>query len=185
MLCLDEQKGFADFADTHAFQHAAAISHLDELLPFGKLRCDFAGGAPTFENWSTRYPNAEPLVAVTSSSELLAALCCASDKHTKIVVVNGLRVLSNPQAFDDIAACQRVVLFADHDNEERMKEFEARGCRFWVFGEREFFSDNAMAEALEPVALSEGSFMGPKSCPAANPTGALRKRTTERARPRP
>ena len=74
-------------------------------------------------------------------------LCRA--KRTKVVVVNGLRVLSIPQAFDDIAACQRLVLFADHDDEERMKDFEARGCRFWVFGEREFFSDNAMAEALK------------------------------------
>lgn len=148
VLCLDEQIRFAEFTGDHRLQKEdlEAVLNLAELLPFAWLRDGVGGSAPIFENWSTRYPRAEPLVAVTSSCERLAAFCLAAPKRTKVVVVNGLRVLSNPQAFDDIAACQRLVLFADHDDEERMKELEARGCRFWVFGEREFFSHSAAEE---------------------------------------
>ena len=147
VLCLDEQTRFEEFADEHSLQKEGlqAVLSVADLLPFGRLRENATGGTPIFENWSTRYPRAEPLVAVTSSCERMATFCCAAQKHTKVVVVNGLRVLSNPQAFDDIAKFQRLVLFADHDDEERMKDLEARGCRFWVFGEREFFSTSADA----------------------------------------
>lgn len=140
VLCLDEQIRFQEFTGEHCLQKEGleAMFNLAELLPFGWLRGGEDGSAPTFENWSTRYSGAEPLVAITSSCERLATFCGAAQKRAKVVVVNGLRALSNLQAFDDIAACQRLVLFADHDDEERMKALEARGCHFWVFGEPEF-----------------------------------------------
>lgn len=157
VLCLDEQIRFREFAGQHDLQVEGlqAVLNLEELLPFGWLR-DSESDGPRFENWSTRYPRAEPLVAVTSSCERLAEFCSAAPKRTKVVVVNGLRVLSNPQAFDDIAECQRLVLFADHDDEERMKELEARGCRFWVFGEREFFSQGTAGEDLKRTGAFGG-----------------------------
>lgn len=161
VLCLDEQTRFAEFAGDHRLQREdlEAVLSLAELLPFAWLRDGVAGSVPTFENWSTRYPRAEPLVAVTSSSERLAAFCGAVPKQTKVVIVNGLRVISNPQAFDDISASQRTVLFADHDDEERMKELEARGCRFWVFGEREFFSYSKSEESLHQKRGPFGSIV--------------------------
>ncbi len=140
VLCLDEQAGFSEFADEHYLgrEGEEQVTTMNELLPLGKLRNSRTGTGPVFENWSTRYPLAEPLVAVTSSCERLAEYCLSVEPWTKVVVVNGLRSLSNRQAYDEIASCQRIVLFADHDDDERMREIESRGCRFWVVGDVEF-----------------------------------------------
>jgi len=158
VVCLDEQNRFAEFTNGHCLlsEDFEECLSLADLLPFAWLRDGVAGSTPTFENWSTRYPLAEPLVAVTSSGERLAAFCRNATQHTKVVIVNGLRGLSNPQAYDDIAASQRLVLFADHDDEERMKELEARGCRFWVFGEHEFFSHRPTEDEQERGGAFEG-----------------------------
>ena len=122
---------------------------LAELLPFAWLRDSGAGKSAIFENWNTLNPNAEPLVGVTSSSERLADLCSSAPPHTKVIVVNGLRMLSNLQAFDEIASSQRLVLFGDHDDEDAMRDLENRGCRFWIFGEREFFDLSGLRGELE------------------------------------
>ena len=179
VVCLDEQIRFREFADQHKLHTEGLLAtlNLDELLPFGWLRDNNKGVGPTFENWSARNPRAEPLVAVTSSCERLAAFCCAAPPRTKVVVLNGLRVLSNPQAFDDIAACQRLVLFADHDDEDRMRDLEARGCRFWIFGEREFLSQTVVARRIGKQArcLRKHRASSAHSCPAANQARTVRK----------
>jgi hypothetical protein len=161
VLCLDEQIRFREFAEQYELltEGLKTEPNLEELLPFGWLRDRVEGGAPVFENWSTRYPHAEPLVALTSSSERLAAFCCAAPKRTKVVVSNGLRALSNLQAFDDIAASQRLVLFSDYDHEDLMRQLEARGCRFWVFGENEFFSGDVAAQNSENRRGSFGTIL--------------------------
>lgn len=148
VLCLDEQNRFAEFAVSHRFKTKGSdeAANLVELLPFAWIREGNPGCNPVFENWTARFPHTEPLVGVTSSCERVAEACRLSPRRSKVVVVNGLQVLSNPQAFDEIAASQRLVLFADYSEEDRMRDLDARGCRFWVFSERELFDAGDVEE---------------------------------------
>ena len=82
VVCPDEQIRFREFADQHELRTTGfrANLNLDELLPFGSLRDNNKGGGPTFENWSAPNACVEPLVAVTSSCERLAAFCKAAPR---------------------------------------------------------------------------------------------------------
>ena len=76
------------------------------------------------EKWDDRNPSGEPLIATTSSAELLARLCMDAPARSKLVVVNGLSRLKDLQSFDDIQQTQRIVLFADDDDDELVARWD-------------------------------------------------------------
>ena len=97
------------------------------------MNCQRPGGAHDgwFVKWDQRNPSGEPLVAVTSSAETLAAYCIDVPMRSKLVVVNGLARVRDLQAYDAMQQTQRLVLFADEDDEDLIRTLGDRGCRFW------------------------------------------------------
>jgi hypothetical protein len=55
---------------------------------------------------------------------VLAGFCIDAPIRSKLVVVNGISSVKDLQSFDDIHQIQRVVLFADHDDDELIEALE-------------------------------------------------------------
>ncbi len=145
---LDSQSGFAIFAETVSFQRAALmpeIPSLKDLLPFGELSQPFSSKQSWLKKWDERNPAGEPLVAITSSAELLANYCIDAAAKSKLVVVNGLSRLKHRQTYDDMAESQRLILFASQDEVEMIETLGQAPipCRFWWLSAAEI---NAGAE---------------------------------------
>lgn len=150
VVLLDSQTGFATFAESVSFQRAALmpeITSLKDLLPFGELSQPFASGQSWFKKWDERNPAGEPIVAITSSAELLANYCIDAPSKSKLVVVNGLSRLKHRQAYDDMADCQKLILFASQDEVEMIETLGQAPvpCRFWWLSAAEI---NAGAESV-------------------------------------
>jgi hypothetical protein len=80
----------------------------------------------------------EPLVAVTHSVERLADACDYAEPCSKSVFVDGAAALvRNFQAFDRIAARQRLILITDHEDDEYITDLASRGCCVWHLTEAE------------------------------------------------
>lgn len=134
IVTLDSHGGFTDFAESVVLQPNPPCTDmplLKDLLPFGDLTQPTTSQPSWLKKWDERNSTGEPLIAVTHSAELLANYCIDAQARSKVVVVNGLSRLRNLQAYDDVAQMQRLVLFADHDDEEMIEVLGKRGCRFW------------------------------------------------------
>lgn len=145
-LLLDSQSGFAAFLEELHLQPSVPVRNLPpvgELLPFGSVQQGDSQRPPYLNKWDGSH-SGEPILAVTSSAEILANYCIDAPAAAKLVIVNGLARIRNLQAYDDIMQTQRLVLFADHDEEEMIQSLGDRGCRFWFFDEKELLaSDNS------------------------------------------
>ena len=156
---LDSLSGLTGFVESAAFQVAPPMSHtpaLKLLLPFGEISEPTTANAAWFKKWDDRNPTGEPLIAATRSAEVLANYCIDARAFTKLVVVNGLSRLRGLQAYDDIAQTQRLVLLADHADEEMIEVLGKRGCVFWCFGGTEHKllgnpNDDVTYSILNPV----------------------------------
>ncbi len=74
----------------------------------------------------------EPLIAVSRVLQDLAEAANSAPEASKIVLVDGARgVLSDLQAFDDIADRHRVVILASRDEMEEVRTLQGRGCPVW------------------------------------------------------
>ena len=134
-LLLDSRSGLAAFLHDLRLQPAAPVRNLPpvgELLPFGSVQQGDSQSAPYLEKWNGSL-SGEPALAVTNSAETLANYCIGAPAMSKLAIVNGLSRIRNLQAYDDITQTQRLVLFADHDEEEMIQSLGDRGCRFWFF----------------------------------------------------
>jgi hypothetical protein len=153
---LDSSTGFQRFVEETAVHRSesgvnAEVS-LKTLLPFGDVTPPVSPGGSWLTKWDDRNPSGEPLIATTSSAELLARLCIDAPARSKLVVVNGLSRLRDLQSFDDIQQTQRIVLFADDDDEELVGALGSRGCRFWELTSAE------IAAGTDPRATFDGMF---------------------------
>ena len=160
---LDSQSGFAIFAETASFQRAALmpeIPSLKDLLPFGELSQPFSSKQSWLKKWDERNPAGEPLVAITSSEELLANYCIDAVAKSKLVVVNGLSRLKHRQTYDDMAESQRLILFASQDEVEMIETLGQAPipCRFWwlsaaeINAGAEFVSANGSSGIVNKIA---------------------------------
>ncbi|HEX3799665.1 MAG TPA: DrmE family protein [Verrucomicrobiae bacterium] len=152
VVLLDSQSGFADFADTVAFQRASLMPDmpsLKALLPFGELSPPFSSKQAWLKKWDDRNPAGEPLVAITHSAELLANYCIDAPAKSKLVVINGLSRLKHRQSYDDAAESQRLVLFASQDEEEMINTLGQAPipCKFWWLSAAEINAGGGLAGA--------------------------------------
>jgi hypothetical protein len=139
-VLLDTKRGFEEFAETAILQRGeqdAGMPPLKALLPFGELQPPLSEGQPWLTRWDSVSMAGEPLVAIAHSSERLAEYCREASEKSVVVIANGLAIGKNLQDFDAIAAKQRMILFADHDDEEMIAALSARNCRFWWADENE------------------------------------------------
>ena len=154
LLLLDSAAGFRRFVEVTAFRPpgiSEAWPSLKAVVPFGELSPPTPYHSLWLKKWDDRNPTGEPLVAVTSSPETLANFCIDAPFRSKLVVVNGISRVKDLQSFDDIHQTQRLVLFADHDDDELIEALGNRGCRFWEITASEL---NAGVSA----AATEGMF---------------------------
>ena len=140
LLILDSVSGFDDFTEACGFlnqQHIPDAHSIKTMLPFGRITRPDAANSGWLRKFDDSGGDGEPIIAVTHSAEVLADYCIDAQARSKLVVVNGLGHIRNLQAYDDISQTQRLVLFADHDNEELIDSLGKRGCRFWLLDQRE------------------------------------------------
>jgi hypothetical protein len=153
---LDSSTGFQRFVEETKVRPSGSSMNaeisLKTLLPFGDVTPPVSPGTRWLTKWDDRNPSGEPLIATTSSAELLARLCIDAPARSMLVVVNGLSRLRDLQSFDDIQQTQRIVLFADDDDEDLVGALGSRGCRFW-----ELTGDEIAAGADAPATF-DGMF---------------------------
>ena len=141
VLLLDYKSEFQDTVNSIYLQKVSQVPEmplLGELLPFGSISQSDKAEIVSLRKWNFLNYKCEPLVAVTSSQEKMVAACKAAEQRSKVVIVNGLGLLANHlQTYDEIAASQRLVIVAEHDEQEQMQAFADRGCKFWWLGQRE------------------------------------------------
>ena len=119
----------------------AAITEFISLGPRGLERTEPLSG---FLPWGTVGPGGviqvsdayqvigEPLVAVSRVPQDLAEAAISAPEVSKVILVDGVRsILSDLQAFDDIADRHRVVILACPDEMEEVRTLQGRGCPVW------------------------------------------------------
>lgn len=75
----------------------------------------------------------EPLIAMGSRIESVAAICERAPARSKVVIVDGANRITDLSQFDSIAERQNLIIVAEADEEEKLRELYDRGCRFWRF----------------------------------------------------
>jgi hypothetical protein len=89
----------------------------------------------------------EPLLAISSRLENVAAACRAAAPGSKTVIVDGAKRITELAQFDAIAETQNLIILAEPDEEEKLQQLHDRGCRFWRFS----LSDLELGEPEKPT----------------------------------
>lgn len=75
----------------------------------------------------------EPLIAVSSRIENVAAAAANAEPRSKVVIVDGASRITDLSRFDSIAERQNLIIVAETDEEDKLRELHDRGCKFWRF----------------------------------------------------
>lgn len=148
VVLLDSRSGFKEFSDSVALQSgekAIDIATLGEMFPFGQLAEPVSSHSSWIRKRDNRNPDGKPIVTITHSDELLAGHCIDSKERSQLVLVNGLSRIRNWQVYDDVAQMQKLILFADHNEEEMIRTLGQRGCRFWRVSDAEIRMGTGLA----------------------------------------
>lgn len=155
-LLLDVQSEFKNFVETSVLfsstkKDMQSLSLLGDactstpsikgLLSFGEIRQPDNGKGNWLVKWNELNIEGEPLVAVTYSPEIISDYCYFIKAQSKLIVINGLSRIKSLQFFDDMAQSQKIILFADHDEEKMIADLGNRGCRFWWLTGEELLGD--------------------------------------------
>jgi hypothetical protein len=104
----------------------------------------------------------EPLIAITSSSDDLAAFCSKRERRSIAVIAEDAeRLARNLQAYDAIANQQRLLILADDAQHEAVRVLQERGCLVWPLSPEEVFLGCSSRVAAGPlkVLLTKASNM--------------------------
>ena len=131
VLILGARKHFVEALDRWTIQAPTVSKNLKRLLreevPFGKV---IEGGGLCFLDGYVAA--GEPLVAVASRSDDLAAHCRSVGKFTKAVLVDEIEYLTRDfSAYDAITESQHTVILASEYQHESIRQLEERGCEIW------------------------------------------------------
>lgn len=101
---------------------------VEAIIPAGHI--DESG---TIRPNDTYQAAGEPLIAISSRIENVAAACAKASPRSKVVVVDGARRITDLSRFDSIAERQNLIIVAESYEEDKLREIYDRGCRFWRF----------------------------------------------------
>jgi HPt (histidine-containing phosphotransfer) domain-containing protein len=145
VLMLDSRSGLETCVRSTVIDDSSRDANMPPLfwlLPFGDISAPEGERRTWLGKWNALDPAGEPLVAVTNEAETLANYCIDAAARTKTVIINGLTDLRNSiQVYDDISQTQRLILFANQDEEEMIEVLGNRGCRFWRITGEEVLAD--------------------------------------------
>ena len=130
VLVLGARKSFVEELDRWKLQiadeHEGSRSLKDEV-PFGKV---VEAGNLTFLDGYVA--GGEPLVAVASRAEDLAAHCVKAQRFTKAVLVDDIDLIAQDlRAYDAITESQRTVILASDVDRDSIRVLKERGCEIW------------------------------------------------------
>jgi hypothetical protein len=130
VLVLGARKTFVEELDGWRVQitdKGVIDTALKEEVPFGKV---LESGKLAFLDGYI--PEGEPLVAVASRVEDLAAFCRRAESFQKQVVVDDINLLTRDlRAYDDISETQRTLILATDCDRDSVRMLKDRGCEVW------------------------------------------------------
>jgi hypothetical protein len=155
VVLLDSSAGFQRLVESTSLLpigSAADFPPLKKMVPFGDLSVPRGTVQDAwFLKWDQKHPTGEPLIAVASSVETVAAYCVGAAPRSKLVVVNGLSRIRDLQSYDDIQQTQRLVLFADEEDDELIQTLNDRGCSFWELSRDEIEAGHEQAPRFQDI----------------------------------
>jgi hypothetical protein len=105
----------------------ALIENMGSAVPSGDVTDD--GLLHFFDAYVA---SGDPLVAVASRPEELAACCARAEPFSRAVLIDDVeRVTRTLQSYDSVAECQRMVVLANESQHECVKILGDRGCEVW------------------------------------------------------
>ena len=118
---------------------------LGEVIPFGEV--SDVGAIQFFDAYVA---SGQPLIALASRPEELAACCAAAPAKTKSVVVDDIdRLVRSLQAYDSVAERQHLVVVAEEAQHESVQTLRDRGCAVWHISPEELLVGAAVRPAGE------------------------------------
>ena len=129
------QARFAGIADivSLAPSHSDRSERLSDFLPWGAI-----GPGGEIKTGDAYQVIGEPLIAVSRVPQDIADAATSAHESSKVVLVDGARsIVSDLQAFDDIAGRHRVVILASPDETDEIQLLRARECPVWCLSPTE------------------------------------------------
>ena len=121
--------------------HSDRYDRLSNFLPWGTI-----GPGGEIKSSDAYQVVGEPLIAVSRVPQDIADTVTAASQPRKVVFVDGARgIVSDLQAFDDIADRHRVVILASPDETDEIQLLRERECPIWHLSPTEVMigEDNA------------------------------------------
>src|SRR5207253_832904 len=88
----------------------------------------------------------DPFVAVSSRIDDIDAACRLAIPRSRVVIVDGVRRITDLSKFDSISDRQSIILIADSEDEESLRNLYERGCRFWRFSAADLENGSARGQ---------------------------------------
>jgi len=130
VLVLGARKTLIEELEKWKFQvedRGVIASGLKDEVPFGKV---LESGALSFLDGYV--PEGEPLVAVASRVEDLAAHCANTEPFSKAVLVDNVELLARDlRAYDEITERQRTLVLTNESERDTVRLLQERGCEVW------------------------------------------------------
>jgi len=161
VLYLGGQSEFEEFLTRTSFVSSSSEvpSTADHLVSAGFI--DESGAIRHRDNYQAA---GEPFIAVSSRIENVAAACASVPLRSKVVIVDGARRINELAKFDTIAETQNMIIVAEAEEEDKLRQLYDRGCRFWRFSLAELevqeqeYQDSRFFEGVFRSARNEAEF---------------------------
>jgi hypothetical protein len=130
VLYLGNRSEMDEFLQQTRFMSSASLfpHTVGGLLSAGNI--DGSGAITHYDSYKAA---GEPLIATSARIENVASACINAAPHSKVVIVDGARRITDLSKYDSIAETQKVIIVSDPDEEEKLRELHDRGCKFWRF----------------------------------------------------
>ena len=130
VLYLGGQSEFQEFLTGTSFVSSSCEipSSADRLVSVGFV--DESGAIRHRDNFQAA---GEPFVAVSSRIDHIATSCTRAPARSKVVIIDGANRINELARFDSIAETQNMIIVAEAEEEEKLRQLYDRGCRFWRF----------------------------------------------------
>ena len=145
------QARFAGIAEivSLAPSHSIRSDRLSEFLPWGAI-----GPGGEIKTGDSYQVIGEPLIAVSRVPQDIADAATSAPRSSKVILVDGARgIVSDLQAFDDIADRHRVVILASHDETDEIQLLRDRECPVWYLSPAEVMIGEDHAEERSRKSL--------------------------------
>lgn len=130
VLYLGGQSEFEEFLTDTSF---VGLAREDPSTAYSLVSAGFIDELGAIRHQDNYQAAGEPFIAVSSRIEHIAAACNIAPVRSKVVIVDGARRITEFARFDAIAETQNMIIVAEAEEEDKLRQLYDRGCRFWRF----------------------------------------------------